>query len=490
MSDEPPHNRIPVELLCEIFSCVTFLDSLSLTTYPFHVPASHRAPLLLTKVCSQWRDIVFNTPTLWSSLAIDMERVIDSEPKRRFYRFWLDRAWGTPVSLYIFDVRRSDAALLKNNADWIDFLLDHAPNIKNILTGPHVFNALLQALHDKPDYRNSRFMIGGHLEGISCVLNGIDNLDYSFHGQTSTLFPKLRQVDISSSSYTGFGDLQIHKLTHLSANFGLLEVLRINHPTLTFHKLVELYLYPSTPTRYRNELDEFTLFVFPELRFLKIFDSTEGLPDTRRTLAHFECPQLDTLQIENLNPMMRLNRVDRLHTTGDFEFLAEFLKRSSTSRQGTKRGIKYFVTRHRDFLDAAFFNHPTIRSNIEFVQVNITTQHTTRDRYGMQRDDFDTPMLSTPGQAWNSHDYALAGAKNPAFARAEAQKQLFADTWKAHNLDVMFNTGTTKACVGWSRIRNRTVGKSFIKEWEAAFWDKGPYVECIEQSKGAEMVPY
>ena len=99
-------------------------------------------------------------------------------------------------------------------------------------------------------------------------------------------------------------------------------------------------------------------------------------------------------------------------------------------------------------------------------------------------------MVSTPGQAWSSHDYALAGAKDPAFARVEAQKQLFADTWKAHNLDVMFSTGTTKACVGWSRIRNRTVGKSFIKEWEAAFWDKGPYVECIEQSKGAELVPY
>ncbi|KAJ2933748.1 hypothetical protein H1R20_g3391, partial [Candolleomyces eurysporus] len=479
MNDDSLFNSIPIELMCEIFSSVTFLDSLSLSTYPFHIPASHRAPLLLTKVCSQWRNIVLKTPTLWSSLAIDMERILGSEPKRTFYRFWLDRAWGTPISLYIIDVRRSDAALLKNHNDWIDFLLDNAPHIKHLLTGPHVFNALLHALSFKPDHRNSRTMIGGRLEGISCVFNATDSLHYPFYDQTSIIFPNLRQVDIASTSYKGFADLQIHKLTHLSANFSLLEFLQSNPHTLTFPKLIELYLYPPARTLRQppKALDESHRFVFPELQFLKIFDPTEGLPDTRRILPHFECPKLDTLQIENLNPMMKLNQTDRLHSTGDFEFFAKFLE--TTSRSGA--GIKYFVTRHRDFLDKAFFDHPTVRSGIEFVQVMMSTKNPSRSLSNYY-------YWSQLG--WDTHALAADGTvpTDPA-ARTEAQKRSFANTWKAHGLEVVFSTDS-KAYIGWSRIRGRALGKSFVKSWAAAFWDKAPYVECIEQSRGAELIPY
>lgn len=505
MEDGCLFNTLPIELMCEIFSCVTLLDGLSLSTYPFHVPASHRAPLLLTKVCSQWRNVVLNTPTLWSSLAIDMERILDSEHKRSFYRFWLDRAWGAPISLYIFDVRRSDAPLLKNHNDWVDFLLDNVPNLKYLLTGPHVFNALLQALTFKPNHRNSRALIGGRLEGFSCVFNPIDKLHEPFHDKTSAIFPNLRQVDIASSTYAGFADLQTHNLTHLSANFGLLEFLQSTAPTRTvvaFPKLVELYLSPVVRQSHVRayELDESHRFVFPELKFLKIFDSTEGLPDTRRALPHFECPKLDTLHIENLNPLMKLTRVDSFYrSTGDFEFIAKFLE--TTDIPNAKRGIKYFVTRHRDFLDAAFLGHPTVRSHIQFLQIVVAFPPQGDRSISMgswigntyfppPRDDVDSTHESRRrafAESWKSCGADAAAAASPTTTQADVGV-VFSLSKPPPTMPA--NAGSQRAYIGWSRIPGRTIGQSFIKEWPTAFWDKDLYVGYVEQGKGPRLVAY
>ena len=105
-----------------------------------------------------------------------------------------------------------------------------------------------------------------------------------------------------------------------------------------------------------------------------------------------------------------------------------------------------------------------------------------------------TKSPSRRDSSFGSYLTDQSGSSSDAASRAaadgfEAQKQSFANTWKAHNLEVVFSTDS-KAYVGWSRIRGRTLGKSFVKEWAAAFWDKGPYVECIEQSRGAQLIPY
>lgn len=58
--------RLPVELLVEVFVyCLP--DDIFIT------PCPKSAPLLLTRVCSSWRNIALSSPKLWSSIRIDID---------------------------------------------------------------------------------------------------------------------------------------------------------------------------------------------------------------------------------------------------------------------------------------------------------------------------------------------------------------------------------------------------------------------------------
>ncbi|KAJ6627993.1 hypothetical protein B0H10DRAFT_1993151 [Mycena sp. CBHHK59/15] len=57
---DPVHKKLPLEITSEIFvHCVPH------SVFPIPIP-SH-APLLLTRVCSDWRSIALNTPNLLAS---------------------------------------------------------------------------------------------------------------------------------------------------------------------------------------------------------------------------------------------------------------------------------------------------------------------------------------------------------------------------------------------------------------------------------------
>lgn len=62
-STSHPIHRMPVELLEEIF--IHYLS-----TKPAEKGTSLAIPMTLTRVCSQWRTIAFNTPRLWSCISI------------------------------------------------------------------------------------------------------------------------------------------------------------------------------------------------------------------------------------------------------------------------------------------------------------------------------------------------------------------------------------------------------------------------------------
>ena len=100
-----PINRIPIELLCDIF--FKFLEDDC--EFPDYAPAmgplvslhTRADPTILGQVCSWWRNVALSTPALWANIFI-------LEPGRTQIsrtRLWLDRARDNPLSIVIRDTR-------------------------------------------------------------------------------------------------------------------------------------------------------------------------------------------------------------------------------------------------------------------------------------------------------------------------------------------------------------------------------------------------
>lgn len=76
--------RVPVYIMQEIFfHC--------LPTDRYISPASTKAPLLLTQVCSSWRNLAISTPMLWSSLFVVLSP-FNANERTRLVKLWLGRS--------------------------------------------------------------------------------------------------------------------------------------------------------------------------------------------------------------------------------------------------------------------------------------------------------------------------------------------------------------------------------------------------------------
>ncbi|KAJ7166853.1 hypothetical protein C8R46DRAFT_1351106 [Mycena filopes] len=85
-----PILTIPVEITAEIF-----IHCLPDTPAP---PSSRMAPMLLARICRQWRDIACSTPRLWAALRITRWKGSDLA---LLIRLWFGRAGGAPKSLFL-----------------------------------------------------------------------------------------------------------------------------------------------------------------------------------------------------------------------------------------------------------------------------------------------------------------------------------------------------------------------------------------------------
>ncbi|KAK7032716.1 F-box domain-containing protein [Favolaschia claudopus] len=84
-----PVLSLPLEITAEIF-----VRCLPAATYVS--PSISDAPLLLTQVCHQWREIALGTPTLWQSLAFK-----DQDVSTKLLTLWLSRSGVLPISLSV-----------------------------------------------------------------------------------------------------------------------------------------------------------------------------------------------------------------------------------------------------------------------------------------------------------------------------------------------------------------------------------------------------
>ncbi|KAJ7479746.1 hypothetical protein FB451DRAFT_1171846 [Mycena latifolia] len=92
--DTPPYPvlSLPPEIVSEIFE--HFLPS-----YPDFAPACGiLSPLVLCRICRQWRQIALSTPTLWRSILVNDT---ESEDQLDLLKMWLARSGDCPLAISI-----------------------------------------------------------------------------------------------------------------------------------------------------------------------------------------------------------------------------------------------------------------------------------------------------------------------------------------------------------------------------------------------------
>jgi len=434
------NDLLGVDLMLEIFAQLIFTDNLH-SKYPFHIPRSRRAPLSLTFVCSRWRKIALAAPQIWSSLLIDIEALVKTSIlKRNLYQLWLERAWGTPVSLCLTEIRQSQAILL-DDPTWINFLLEHVPKLAFLSTGPLVINALLRGLENHPARRT-----WVHLETLQLVFHPEARLEAACHRRLSSLFPNISQADLSLWNYSGFEDLPFTNLTHLSCNVNLFNYFPSRDFPWSFDKLLELFLYHNGGSPGSGESFSIRRTVAcPSLKYLHIF----GREQAAATLPHLSCPLLLVLEIED--PLVVTSLSPSPSNAGDFSYFSQFLQVSSS--------LTAIIVRSPTFLTTAFLKHPQIYANVPFVQVSIPT-------------------------------LALR------FHTLEVAQKHFANQWKEQHLQVAFSVADEPhgkltffhAYVGWARIPTQLLGEGHRQTWSSASWDQEPYARSVRSIRKARIV--
>ncbi|KAG2037882.1 hypothetical protein BDR03DRAFT_955769 [Suillus americanus] len=87
--------RLPTEVLSQIFChCLPQIPKLD----ELQPPSTLTAPMLLTKICRQWREIAVGMPSLWCMLSVKVDDR-NWQQAAFFYNTWLKRARGRPLSL-------------------------------------------------------------------------------------------------------------------------------------------------------------------------------------------------------------------------------------------------------------------------------------------------------------------------------------------------------------------------------------------------------
>ena len=98
--DDPSLLRnVPNEVLSYIFVLCSCSDSVMLPYLQFSLPCQ----VILSQVCSKWRQVALSTGELWSNIIIVFNEYVIKGYERYLciYRAWIDRACAQPLTLTI-----------------------------------------------------------------------------------------------------------------------------------------------------------------------------------------------------------------------------------------------------------------------------------------------------------------------------------------------------------------------------------------------------
>lgn len=188
--------RIPPEVWSEIFlRCLPPDD--------FAKVDINQAPLLLPRVCSQWREVSYSTQALWSSIGIVRGRDHKEIPPT-LIRAWLARSHGFPLSISLDDIGPEDItndipdALIHFSDRWRTLHLDSWQSvIRKLMCNPGVSAPYLETLN----------------------FSSSDELDEDAPLQFSQTLHSLRNVELSVDRFIPFIlQLPYHQLHELRSS--------------------------------------------------------------------------------------------------------------------------------------------------------------------------------------------------------------------------------------------------------------------------------
>ncbi|KAJ7286476.1 hypothetical protein C8J57DRAFT_1664600, partial [Mycena rebaudengoi] len=266
-----PVNRLVLTLPSEIISEIFLL---CLSPAEFIAADKFTAPLLLCRICRQWKQIALATPCLWSSLRLDVndfrrERSSADLDPVEFYSSWLKNAKHTPLHLQIYDsVYSCINPLLMPLRPWFS-----APELEP--------SAWLRKL-DKPN----TVRLCKVLKLIKQRAERWRSLDLNLHSTyLNALFPSTR-------------------------NFPSLEKLVTRSPTVPFAKLDPPFLSHDMPMLRELRLYENTapaLAAFPWAQLTVFVTDEISVSDCVNIFRHTSNPHILHLSIPPLHPITNLH---------------------------------------------------------------------------------------------------------------------------------------------------------------------------------------
>ncbi|KAG2031271.1 hypothetical protein BDR03DRAFT_973045, partial [Suillus americanus] len=261
--------RLPTEILSEIFLyCLPEDEHLVYT--------SRQAPMLLTKICRQWREVAVGLPMLWSRLQLEVKH--DDWQQRAFcYDSWLKRSGGCLLSLR-----------LKSRTDWrelqgllqpyvqqissltLDFLSCDAPFMMEDFHALKEVTVFQCGLYD-PARVTSR-----SLSTLPVNLRRINMLDLCFNREQLDLFTdsawaRLTHIEISVDGLDAFTHI-----LRLCPNLCSLSMIGAFYPIqtpapVTHTNLQSLHMYWSVLWNTdEGDLGLFNVITLPNLRILDV----------------------------------------------------------------------------------------------------------------------------------------------------------------------------------------------------------------------------
>ncbi|KAF7326628.1 F-box domain-containing protein [Mycena venus] len=278
----------PPEVLSEIFiQC--------LPTYSA-APAAARAPMLLTTICKDWREIALSTPHLWSTfiLSVDLVKTKDGCSLIRLFDTWLARGGTCPLTMVINGVSSGLRAEHSLPASFISALSRSSSRWHDVnLMLPLADFYRLQANEGLPQLRRLSIKATANTAPLEESESPFPPLNLFSHA------PLLEDVSLEYGFILSNVTLPLHQLTYFDSRASTTV---IAHYLEVFRKalgLIEIRLDVHNVERWGLSVP-----VQSNVKSINLRSSLMGENTSLNVLDSLTCPELETLVISGLIPML------------------------------------------------------------------------------------------------------------------------------------------------------------------------------------------
>ncbi|GBE84658.1 hypothetical protein SCP_0606370 [Sparassis crispa] len=276
-TSEPPVNRLPNEILGEIFVILRSLD------YSNNISPVGMAWLRVTFVCQYWRGIALGMPSLWSS--IDVTRDLE------FCRLYLQRSQNTLIDIhYPRDMLVRCRCSTHNVTGIIVMVLPHAHRIRTLELGTMDKSHLLELFA-------ALTIPMPHMEALELLRDdGWDDL--TPFNPPRDQFPALRSIALNPACIAWSSPL-LSRLTNLELYYRTSDKLLSMNTFLDMIQaspdLQSLVLWHAGPNVGASK--DTRIVSLPQLRVIHLEDTSRTISST---LAHLAIPARAFLKIRIL----------------------------------------------------------------------------------------------------------------------------------------------------------------------------------------------